>query len=63
MVLQTNKTEKGYLDLDDVDRIRYKMVCPRCGYKYYVEIFVIHKWEYCPICGFGAEFKEFVRES
>lgn len=55
-------TEKGPLIYTT-----YHMHCPRrdpyvCGYKYLLRLYMEpYEWESCPVCGYGAPFKEFAK--
>jgi len=39
--------------------MRFEMRCPQCGYHYYI-IGCRYEFESCPICGYGADFKDFL---
>jgi rubrerythrin len=37
------------------------MVCPKCGYVYYLELIDIPEYEVCPLgCGYRGKFKTFL---
>lgn len=39
----------------------FRMRCPRCGHIYYYSG-QAYEYEYCPQCGYGADFTHFVLE-
>jgi len=40
----------------------YQIECPKCGYKYKIEVLTEPELEVCPNCGKVIDFKDFEKE-
>ena len=47
---------------EDKGKIKYEMLCKKCGYRYWVKTYKKYRMEICPVCGYLANFDDFVVE-